>query len=112
MYARLLRDRIRRLMNRTNTPQIKSVTTTKEGRFWALKADGKLLAIVLYKTGAFELKRLNKIRRRLIRRPIPDSHATQCDQALAAVPDSEVRWSPRAFKLRSNGSIDGGIGIV
>jgi hypothetical protein len=45
-------------MNRTNTPQIKSVTTTKEGRFWALKADGKLLAIVLYKTGAFELKRL------------------------------------------------------
>ena len=44
-------------MNR-NTPQIKTVTTTKEGRFWALKADGKLLAIVLYKTGAFELKRL------------------------------------------------------
>lgn len=25
--------------------------TTKQGRFWALKAHGKLLAIVLYKTG-------------------------------------------------------------
>ena len=34
------------------TPAIKAVEIKKEGRFWALRTDGELLAVVLYKNGA------------------------------------------------------------
>lgn len=39
-------------MVKHDAPQIKSVNINKEGRFWAIKVDGKLLSIALYKRGA------------------------------------------------------------
>lgn len=39
-------------------PEIKSVDTNKEGRFWAINVDGKLLAMVLYKNGAIAIQEM------------------------------------------------------
>ena len=45
-------------MTTKNAPHIKSVTASKEGRFWAVKVDGRLLAIVLYRNGALAVQQL------------------------------------------------------
>lgn len=39
-------------------PTIKTVAVTKQGRFWAVRADGELLALVLYKKGALAVRDL------------------------------------------------------
>lgn len=39
-------------------PIIKTVAVTKQGRFWAVRADGELLALVLYKKGALAVRDL------------------------------------------------------
>lgn len=36
---------------------LKTVEINKEGRFWAVRADGELLAMVLYKNGAQAVQR-------------------------------------------------------
>lgn len=45
-------------MTKPNLPHINAVTCAKVGRFWAVKTDGKLLAIVLYKQGAYAIREL------------------------------------------------------
>ena len=39
-------------------PSIKIVEVEKRGRFWAVNADGELLALVLYKKGAVAVRDL------------------------------------------------------
>lgn len=39
------------------TTALKAVEINKEGRFWAVKTDGELLAMVLYKNGAKAVQR-------------------------------------------------------
>jgi len=39
-------------------PAITEVAIKKEGRFWAVKTDGKLLAVVLYRKGAEAVQQL------------------------------------------------------
>jgi len=39
-------------------PATTEVTIKKEGRFWAVKTDGKLLAVVLYRKGAEAVQQL------------------------------------------------------
>ena len=45
-------------MQKHDIPPIKSVDIEKEGRFWSIKTDGKLLALVLYKQGAVAIQTL------------------------------------------------------
>ena len=39
-------------------PSVKIVEVVKRGRFWAVHADGELLALVLYKKGALAVRDL------------------------------------------------------
>ena len=45
-------------MEKHDIPQIKSVDIKKEGRFWSIKVDGKILAVALYKQGAQAVQQL------------------------------------------------------
>ena len=41
-----------------DTPTIKTVSIERQGRFWAVRVDGELLALVLYKKGAVAVRDL------------------------------------------------------
>jgi hypothetical protein len=85
-------------------PVIKDVAIKKEGRFWSVKADNKLLAVVLYRKGGEAVQDLVQRLAGLPVAPKADATATKAPTAKppgkkpdkpAAKPDPKPKSAPK-----------------
>ena len=85
-------------------PFITDVAIKKEGRFWAVKTDGKLLAVVLYRKGAEAVQDLVQRLAGIPVTPKADATSTKAPTAKppgkkpdkpAAKPDAKPKSAPK-----------------